>query len=78
MSRALLEKLKKLICIKMDDYENYVSDGVFGIVMIMMMMMITVMMMTMMMMTMIGVVVCAGYGGQWNEGSAHSNPDQLT
>ena len=25
-----------------------------------------------------GVVVCAGYGGQWNEGSAFSNPDQLT
>ena len=49
------------------------SDGVFGMVMIMMMMMITVTMMTM-----IGVVVCAGYGGQWNEGSAHSNPDQLT
>ena len=25
-----------------------------------------------------GMVVCAGYGGQWNEGSAFSNPDQLT
>ena len=25
-----------------------------------------------------GVVSCAGYGGQWNEGSAFSNPDQLT
>ena len=25
-----------------------------------------------------GVVLCAGYGGQWNEGSALSNPDQLT
>ena len=25
-----------------------------------------------------GMVLCAGYGGQWNEGSAFSNPDQLT
>ena len=33
---------------------------------------------TMMTMMMTGVVVCAGYGGQWNEGSALSNPDQLT
>ena len=35
--------LKRLICIKMDDYENYVSDGVFGMVMIMMMMMMMMM-----------------------------------
>ena len=43
--------------------------------MVVVMVMVVVTMMTMMM---TGVVVCAGYGGQWNEGSALSNPDQLT
>ena len=43
-------------------------------------MIMTVTMLTMLTMLMMREwwCVCAGYGGQWNEGSAFSNPDQLT
>ena len=42
------------------------------------MMMMVTMAITRTMMMPGGIAVCAGYGGQWNEGSAYSNPEQLT